>query len=627
MEDQKPEDSLPVQKTDDIGKVEDNPTNIAEKDNVPESIPESEQSLPTNTEDTATPEQPISAEVKKNRFSKKTMLTILVALIVLLAGGLGYYYYSKSKKTNTNTVTPVQNTNQASTDKITEPALDPALKKLAEPTTGETWLPARKPVADLGYIKTTPGDGTDIKYYEVGARAGNTIYLSSYYELGEIIYLYEKSPTGEVKMIGRPSSTAVYNDDIQKTTKDSLSSKVKFDETIHYDSLSVPNKISLKSGYDLTLGKYTMLGTTIDEAYDKKSNITYTELAKYGGSSLQKSEFPNADTHLTSITYFVKLPIGTRMALDYEPLTTDMSKMKFSTGSATVGDTLASITEGCGRLLSSVSRADQAKDGDFKAVGQSDAGQKIYEAVDPNYILVNKSYQEFKDFYTDDPVKKSTTKDDFIKNHAIVFFKDNENQWLVYTRVEYRAVGGCAKPVVYLYPTVAQNVSVKIGADVKVSDPLYDSVNGWKNVWADPSGLLSYNGKNYDSLFWEGPGYGQYPAINSGTVVKTSDAIGTIRSQLAEQGFNAKEINDFVTYWAPNLPNKPYVRLSWLNTEQMNHLAPINITPSPDTIIRTFLDFKGLDNPVKIPAQNFVATPRVGFTVTEWGGLSSKKLY
>lgn len=104
-------------------------------------------------------------------------------------------------------------------------------------------------------------------------------------------------------------------------------------------------------------------------------------------------------------------------------------------------------------------------------------------------------------------------------------------------------------------------------------------------------------------------------------------ALAAIRGQLASQGFNTQEIADFVDYWHDKLPAKPYIRLSWLTTEQMNNLAPLQISPRPDTLIRTFLDFSGLDAPIDLAPQTFSAPERRGFTVTEWGGLSPYRLY
>jgi hypothetical protein len=180
--------------------------------------------------------------------------------------------------------------------------------------------------------------------------------------------------------------------------------------------------------------------------------------------------------------------------------------------------------------------------------------------------------------------------------------------------------GQCGKPVIYLYPTQTQSVDVTVDATITKSIPTYET-NGWKNVIAHPNGMLSYQNDVYPNLFWEGIGNGFYPTVKSGTIVKTSEAAATIKKQLHQQGLNNTEVTDFLAYWVPKLPNTPYTRLTWFNTEQMNRLAPLTITPSPTTLIRVFLDFQGLQKPYSLPAQVLTAPERNGFTAIEWGGL------
>lgn len=120
---------------------------------------------------------------------------------------------------------------------------------------------------------------------------------------------------------------------------------------------------------------------------------------------------------------------------------------------------------------------------------------------------------------------------------------------------------------------------------------------------------------------------GQYPAITSGTVVERAKVLVVMEQQLLQQGLSAKETADFIEYWKDNIPNKPYVRLTWLTLDQINHLAPLRVSPVPNTVIRVFLDMEGYDKKVDLPAQQLSSTPRNGFTLVEWGGLSHKKLY
>jgi hypothetical protein len=182
--------------------------------------------------------------------------------------------------------------------------------------------------------------------------------------------------------------------------------------------------------------------------------------------------------------------------------------------------------------------------------------------------------------------------------------------------------GGCAKPVVYLYPEKTTTLSIKVGAKVTKSDPQYES-DGWQNVTATPDGNLTYQGQHYDSLFWEGQGNGTYPEKSGeGVVVPRANAVGMMYLQLAQQGFNQKESEDFVAFWSLNLPAGKYIRLTWLSTQDMNQLAPLSISTKPTTLIRTFLEMEGMNTPKSLTAQAFKAPARTGFTVTEWGGLA-----
>ena len=102
--------------------------------------------------------------------------------------------------------------------------------------------------------------------------------------------------------------------------------------------------------------------------------------------------------------------------------------------------------------------------------------------------------------------------------------------------------------------------------------------------------------------------------------------LATIEKQLASQGLQGQEITDFISFWKPNLPKEPYVRLTWLTLPQINVLAPLQVSPSPNTTIRVFLDFEGLSKPISLPAQEFNSPQREGFTLVEWGGLARKGL-
>ena len=51
---------------------------------------------------------------------------------------------------------------------------------------------------------------------------------------------------------------------------------------------------------------------------------------------------------------------------------------------------------------------------------------------------------------------------------------------------------------------------------------------------------------------------------------------------------------------------------------------PLEITPRPDTTIRVIMNYKPLNTPIKVTAQQLTTPTRTGFTVVEWGGAEIK---
>lgn len=606
-----------------------------EKIDAPDVITEDTALKPELNPDTQTAPQETAppATAERHRRLSKRILLIVLASIVLLAGGAAAWFVvnGKDEQPNTdNSVVPVEVAEIPTAQEVvlpeaTQTEKDVLLERFITPTTGETWLTKPIKLPDQGYYRTSPDYQIDLpEYYEVGARAGSKIIMSVLAVIGDDIRLYEKSVDGKVTFISRPDGDYTYNEDYERDYPITYADGIIVDKTTHYDSLTLPRTIDLGNGYSLKkVGDYSTLGDFVREDSQSMESVK-----KLGQSAVLRAETSYADTNLTSLGYVVQLPINTRTIMLYEPLELNLVGYEWQHGSPT-SDTITAIARGCGGWLAAVTRSDVAKDEDFQQVGKSPSGQLVYEAKDPNYTLVTKAYEEFVDFYNVDGFDyqyKGISKEEFINLHGIVFYKDKSGQWLVYVRSELRPDGGCAKPVVYLYPTQAQEVKVKVGANVKISEPLYNPRTGW-SAWALPNGQLKVNGRQYGSLFWEGPGYGAYPSITSGTVVPRAQAEATILKQLEEQGLNATETTDFMEYWQDKIPSKPYIRLTWFNTAQMDALAPLYVSPKPDTVIRVFLDMDGFDQPISLPSQRLQAIPRHGFTVVEWGGLSSVKLY
>ena len=187
------------------------------------------------------------------------------------------------------------------------------------------------------------------------------------------------------------------------------------------------------------------------------------------------------------------------------------------------------------------------------------------------------------------------------------------------------AEGGEAvmKPVIYLYPEESTEVSVGVDFDgtIDCTYPKYDPETGWRVV-ADPDGHL-YNiedGRDYDYLFWDGTTVKDLDSFNNAICVRGCDTAKFLEGYLEAAGLNDSEIDDFVSFWLPMMEKNEYNLISF-PTEEM---AKLNVSPAPDTTIRVYMVFAGVDEMIDVPSEQQLVYPenvtRDGFTVVEWGG-------
>ncbi|MBR6765672.1 MAG: hypothetical protein IKM06_04220 [Clostridia bacterium] len=176
-----------------------------------------------------------------------------------------------------------------------------------------------------------------------------------------------------------------------------------------------------------------------------------------------------------------------------------------------------------------------------------------------------------------------------------------------------------AKPVIYLYPTKETNVSVKLDfdGDLRYTYPIYNG--GW-NVVAKPDGTLNdpETNKEYYYLFWEG--YSEFKLdFSKGYCVKGEDTVKFLEKILSEMGLTPREYNDFIVYWLPHMQDNEYNLIAF-QQENYTECAKLEISPSPDSVLRVFMAFLPLNEYVEIEAPEIKPFERNGFTVIEWGG-------
>ena len=182
---------------------------------------------------------------------------------------------------------------------------------------------------------------------------------------------------------------------------------------------------------------------------------------------------------------------------------------------------------------------------------------------------------------------------------------------------------GDAKPVIYLYPTEPTDVTVHLDykGTLTCTYPKYDG--GWEDT-AYPGGKIvdKKTGKEYSYLFWEGISEAEYD-LDRGFVVKGEDTADFLQNILAEIGLTPVEYNEFIVYWLPKMQDNPYNLIAF-QTDAYTENAKLDISPSPDSLLRVFMAYRPLSAPVEIEPQTFEAFVRQGFTVVEWGGTEIK---
>lgn len=185
-----------------------------------------------------------------------------------------------------------------------------------------------------------------------------------------------------------------------------------------------------------------------------------------------------------------------------------------------------------------------------------------------------------------------------------------------------------AKPIVYLYPKFKTyvDVSVETSGKIVVSNPTYPQ-GGWKNVEADPSGNLVYQGKNYKELFYESE-VGKIRQPENGIIIPVSQLENKLKEILFELGLNNSESQEFLDFWVPRLEdlNSNYILFSTVPKEIKEQKDKLIINPEPDTRIEFIAYFKPLDFPSTIEPLVIPQRPnRIGFTSVEWGGTIDKE--
>ncbi len=267
---------------------------------------------------------------------------------------------------------------------------------------------------------------------------------------------------------------------------------------------------------------------------------------------------------------------------------------------------------------------------DLKEVGKSASGE-IFYALQKENLKANPDDEKpllelmFDIYYpgydsATNKVKDKISYQQFLAGRPIIYWQDPFGSYIEIRRADYLPAVECGKPVIYLYPQTETDVAVKVepSGGFTVTEPSYN--DGWF-VKASPDGQL-YNyadQQTYPYLFWEGHGL-DYTRPTQGFVVPKQEVETFLIKKLSEMGLIKNEYDEFIVYWLPKMQDRNYYFITFVPQAEFDVLAPLTVSPQPDTVIRVFMDYQGLDKYVKVEPQVIKTPVRKGFTVVEWGG-------
>ncbi|MDI1471034.1 hypothetical protein QI155_00585 [Thermodesulfovibrio sp. 1176] len=179
------------------------------------------------------------------------------------------------------------------------------------------------------------------------------------------------------------------------------------------------------------------------------------------------------------------------------------------------------------------------------------------------------------------------------------------------------------KPAIYLYPKNNENITVKLNIKGNITKTIPEYNESWK-VKVDKKGIID---NKYSYLFYEASLESPVNVTKEGWIVKYEHLESWFEKYLPKLGLNRKEIKDFKDYWLKELKYAKFYEIRLLDRDFLDNNMQLLISPKPDTVIRVILYFKPVDKYRKIKNPKLTQIQRKGFTLVEWGGITTDKIH
>ncbi len=538
---------------------------------------------------------------------------IVSVFVIVLMVGAGYFIYEIQSPKNQIEILqpPIINTVATSTsDAVVEPAPGPSI--------AVQWS-TPKEVSKIDIFDSTnefKRENYDFHVYQVGKVASGQyeggIVLSATSPsdgIGNNIYRFIQHQ-GKLVLITKHSNELYDFDDIDRN-------KITIDSSSEFSDLLFPANITY-GDINFRLESYNAYTTVLFSEEHKMQDLRVAFIDPKWGTVYMDT--PGKSSTPKRGGFYMKAPDGTTrdysMDIYFHNDKIHLPAVTWIDGTANTAEYTHVDVGGCGSRNFLSVQYDLTKN-DLVPIGTTFRNEPIYQLKNLNHPLLQKMYAT--DYNPYDAPKVSYNI--FVQSKPVFFWIDSFGRIIKFQNFQFIPQAECGKPVIYLYPEKTTEVSVKLapkGGFTK-SEPAYN--NGWL-VKATPKGVLTEisSGNVYPYLFWEGRG-GIYTTPKKGFVVEAKNVHSFLVEKLTKLGLNAQEQKDFMEFWEPRMTGSPYFFVTFLGNREMDEIAPLTISPKPDTVIRILMDFKPLRKPINVEGFDIRTPARNGFTVVEWGGV------
>jgi hypothetical protein len=272
------------------------------------------------------------------------------------------------------------------------------------------------------------------------------------------------------------------------------------------------------------------------------------------------------------------------------------------------------------------------RDADLVEVGEVKGAGSLFALKSSTHPEMGRAWAEWnatpEDRHRD--AQHFASQEEFFESVPRLFWRDSFGRLLRLRRTDQKPP--CvAEPIVYFYPEQRSRVSYRLAPSVRVAraEPLPRGT-AWTFL-ATPQGILeeveaAAPGKarrTFAHLFWDGTST-RFPPPAEGVCVPGPRSAEFFREVLPRLGLLAHETEDFVAAWAPRMEGAAYHVIGFHPREEVDALAPAEVSPTPAYMIRILMDatpVKACPTELTPPVWPDAAPAREGFTVVEWGGV------